>query len=446
LFDFWLDLPLATRLAVLALVGVSLGAFINWSVDKMGFLPRIRSPWHKIPEKNFALKKSAASKKTPQKHWFDHLPLLGWFTFARFSPVLGPGFWIRPLFVEIFCGFGLAWLYWWEVDRQMLAPHLAGLLPELPTVLNIRFFAHGTLFFLLILATLIDYDDFIIPDTITVPGTVLGLFLAALLPSTQLPVREISEISLVDGARMEVVYQSALAPLHLASPHSWPDILGGRPNFWTIAVALGCWWMWCFAMMNRVWRLNFGWKRGMILFFRRLRRTPSTWHYLLAGLAGSIVIVIPWFGGVFWQGTFSGLVGMAVGGGIIWVTRLIGSWVLGREAMGFGDVTFMAMIGAFIGWQPCLFVFFLAPVVGLLFAIFHSIPGMQREIFYGPFLSVATVVVVLFWPTFWFRFGAEPIFMDVWLVPSLMAVCAILFAVLLGLLGFLKKRLFSNAK
>ena len=42
--------------------------------------------------------------------------------------------------------------------------------------------------------------------------------------------------------------------------------------------------------------------------------------------------------------------------------RLIGTFALRREAMGFGDVTLMMMIGTFLGWQACLILFFLVAV------------------------------------------------------------------------------------
>ena len=46
-----------------------------------------------------------------------------------------------------------------------------------------------------------------------------------------------------------------------------------------------------------------------------------------------------------------------MGGGIVWAVRIIASQALGVEAMGFGDVTLMCMIGAFVGWQPALLIF-----------------------------------------------------------------------------------------
>ena len=63
-------------------------------------------------------------------------------------------------------------------------------------------------------------------------------------------------------------------------------------------------------------------------------------------------------GGRTWRGLISALIGMAAGGGLIWVIRLVASAASQQEAMGFGDVTLMAMIGAVFGWQPVLIAFF----------------------------------------------------------------------------------------
>ena len=90
--------------------------------------------------------------------------------------------------------------------------------------------------------------------------------------------------------------------------------------------------------------------------------------------------------------------GFLVGGGVVWLVRLIGFQVLKREAMGFGDVVLMAMIGSFIGWQPVVAVFFVAPVLALAVVAVSWLSRRQREIPYGPYLSVATLVVLLDWP------------------------------------------------
>jgi prepilin signal peptidase PulO-like enzyme (type II secretory pathway) len=92
---------------------------------------------------------------------------------------------------------------------------------------------------------------------------------------------------------------------------------------------------------------------------------------------------------------------MAVGMILVWSVRLVAQWGLGVEAMGFGDVTLMGMIGAFLGWQAALLIFFLAPFFGLVYGIINLALGKGRAVPYGPFLCLATVVVVVAWRFLW---------------------------------------------
>ncbi|HEX4349695.1 MAG TPA: A24 family peptidase, partial [Verrucomicrobiae bacterium] len=69
--------------------------------------------------------------------------------------------------------------------------------------------------------------------------------------------------------------------------------------------------------------------------------------------------------------------------------------VLPREAMGLGDVKFMAAIGAFLGWQAILFTFVLACMVGAIYGAGMVLLHRQKwsgRIYFGPFLAGAATV------------------------------------------------------
>ncbi|GIS60188.1 MAG: hypothetical protein CM1200mP2_24130 [Planctomycetaceae bacterium] len=84
-----------------------------------------------------------------------------------------------------------------------------------------------------------------------------------------------------------------------------------------------------------------------------------------------------------------------------WLVRSVSGLVLGREALGLGDVTLMAMIGSFVGWQPVLFIFLLAPFCGLVVGLLARVLTNRPFVPYGPFLAAAASVVLLAWRWIW---------------------------------------------
>jgi leader peptidase (prepilin peptidase)/N-methyltransferase len=60
------------------------------------------------------------------------------------------------------------------------------------------------------------------------------------------------------------------------------------------------------------------------------------------------------------------LLGSALGFGFLWATAAVGKLVLGKDAMGGGDVKMMAMVGAFVGPAGVLLTLFGGSLLGAL--------------------------------------------------------------------------------
>ena len=106
-------------------------------------------------------------------------------------------------------------------------------------------------------------------------------------------------------------------------------------------------------------------------------------------------------GGDQWIGLATAVVGLAVAAGLVWATRVGASWALGREAMGFGDVTLMAMAGAWLGWQACLLAAVLAVFIGLVHGIGQLLWHSEAELPFGPSLCLGITAVVVAWRPVW---------------------------------------------
>lgn len=90
------------------------------------------------------------------------------------------------------------------------------------------------------------------------------------------------------------------------------------------------------------------------------------------------------------------LMGYLIGGGVVWAFRIGGSLAFGKEAMGLGDVHMMAGVGACLGWIDATLALPLAAVVGLYWAIASALSGggLRRTMPFGPYLAVATLLLV----------------------------------------------------
>lgn len=104
---------------------------------------------------------------------------------------------------------------------------------------------------------------------------------------------------------------------------------------------------------------------------------------------------------------FNSLLGIIIGGGVIYLTGFLFDSVYFKllkrppiqgetESMGGGDVKLLAMIGAFLGWEKAIIVFFLAPLFGAVVGVINLLVKKDHTIPYGPFLALASVLAI-FW-------------------------------------------------
>jgi leader peptidase (prepilin peptidase) / N-methyltransferase len=219
LFDVWLDVSLPLRLLLLFAFGLALGGQVNHLIYRLAHHSRPISPWQR----------RAAS--APPRTWFDRLPLLGWWTLRRERDLHGPWFWLRPLLIELGFAAGLVLLYWWETERLALIPRTFAAAPGLPYRVHAQFLAHGILFFLMAVASFIDFDERLIPDEITVSGMLLGLVLVSLWPLLHLPTTERTPDEIMYLTTLKVMRPVAGLAVRRARPDA-----GGRA---ADAVAVG---------------------------------------------------------------------------------------------------------------------------------------------------------------------------------------------------------------
>jgi len=123
------------------------------------------------------------------------------------------------------------------------------------------------------------------------------------------------------------------------------------------------------------------------------------------------------------------LEGMFIGSALLLWIALVAETLLRKEAMGFGDVTFLGAIGAFCGWQGAVTAIFGGAILGTVWvaglAVFGKVArkkilmkpldeggapaelGMSAHVPFGPMLAAAALIYFL-----WLHCWVDPVFAD----------------------------------
>lgn len=411
----WLNQSsLEIRTAIVFVVGIIIASLLNRAIYAWAFYKRPIGPWAK------------PHAEAPRRVWTDYLPILGWIGLRRENSLHGSWHWVRPLLIELLFPAALAWLYYATMEQQLI-PRVNKLGPADPT-LHLQFLSHSILLGLMLIATFIDFDEQTIPDEVTVPGALIGLLLAGLAPWSTLLTTNI-----------QVAAVNQLLPLQFSTPKPWPKSMD-EPTGLFIAVA--CYLAWCVSVLPLLFMLGWGWRRwrssrAVTTFWGlTLRDRESKWIFGTA-MIGTLAITASWWflaGTLHWQSLFSSLVGLFFGGALVWAVRIIGTWAMRQEAMGFGDVMLMAMIGAFLGWQGVLITFFLAPAAALIIAVLQWVFTRRGDIAFGPYLCVAAAAVVVWWPYLWEERNIRDLFNLGWAIVWIVVGCIALMGMMLWML------------
>ena len=430
-------LPAVLQFLLLALIGAAAGALINYGIYAWTyFLKRPISPWQSPPPQ--------FSPRQKIHYW----PIIGWLSRAPEEAILGKWFWLRPMLIEVAWVIGLPCFFFWQQQAGLIGEHLRPQPDSWAGWAETWFWIHAVLLGLMFIATFIDFDERTIPDAVTIPGTLFALVVLTLFPWGRLP----EKVSGLAGLTIQPLSYANGRPIPFSDLQ--PEILLKGASWHTetvgLVLAVGLFLGWTLALMPKICTLRFGWRRGVRILWASCLRPPrktvcsirsrqrrpfaqTVGLLVLAVVGAGLICLVRWcWSEPHWDSLFGSLFGLGFGGLMIWSIRIVGHLALGREAMGFGDVTLMAMVGAFLGWQVTLLALPAAAVLALFFVVATLVFTRDSMLAFGPYLCMGTALVLFSWSTVWP--ALEPYFaLGEWLFAILISMLVLMGAMLLGL-------------
>ncbi|MBN2377707.1 MAG: prepilin peptidase [Sedimentisphaerales bacterium] len=407
-------LPQAVILIFLFALGISTGSFLNVVVYR---LPR---------EMSLVQPGSHCTSCGKPIAWYDNIPVFAWFFLRGRCRHCGAAFSFRYPLVELLTGLLFITLYWGYFSQNLRQP-----MPEFFDSGWLIYLGHIALLSALLAATLIDAEHWIIPLSLCYIIVGLALFLSLFwpyaldVPANQLwrlvPYAGPKSAALAGGAALGLAISLLLIRLKILK-RSFHELIEAeiaaenqQKNH---------------KITNQAQTMQSDSRSSPQNTEKQPANPPPTEPptdlpeipenirremfreilflapILILALGANYLLTSQTSLGSAWEkflldqkwasGLLGCVFGFMIGGGVVWVTRILGSLAFGKEAMGLGDVHLMAAVGAMLGWTSPVIAFFMAPFMALGWALARLVIYRSREIPYGPFLSAATFLVMLF--------------------------------------------------
>jgi leader peptidase (prepilin peptidase)/N-methyltransferase len=336
--------------AVFAFVlGAVIGSFLNVYIYRMPLDLSVNEP-----RRSFC----PACKK--QLKWYQNIPLLSWLVLRGRCANCGSPIAFRYFVVEFVTA--LLFLAVWLQSPWQVA------------------LAYWVFVSLLLVGIFIDLEHFIIPDEITIGGTVAGILASFLVPALmatdeRLRALVTSALSAALGYAIlwivleagKKVFGKKRIQLEAPTPFSWTR-KGDDADF-------------VVGDEKELWSEHFSRESDLLVLHcdeavvdnRNLGKTDLRFHYNRVTIAGEEVSLDR----------------------LDQISGLVRELQIPREAMGRGDLKFLAAIGAFLGWRAVLFSVFAGSLLGSLVGLATLLVGQRvwsAKIPFGPYLAFGALI------------------------------------------------------
>lgn len=330
-------------------LGAVVGSFLNVCIYRLPLDLSVNEP-----------KRSFCPSCKTQLPWHQNIPLLSWLFLRGKCANCGSRIAFRYFAVELLTAL-LFLAVWRTFPPEMAIPY-------------------WIFISLLVAATFIDFEHFIIPDEITLGGVAAGVIASFIVPALMFTeVRWVAVVTSIGSAILGYVLL-------------WLVLEGGKLAFGKKKIRLEAPMPFTWTRKNDdadfvvgdergLWSDNFSREKDQLVVQcdsavidgRDLGKTTLRFHYNRVTLASGEIIQLDT---------------------VQQISGVVRELEIPREAMGRGDLKFLAAIGAFLGWHAVLFSIFAGSLLGSVVGIATMLIGRRAwsaKLPFGPYLAAGAL-------------------------------------------------------